>query len=114
MARLVEFLGMKMSPLRMEIAKRVLAGQGYQHIAEKVGVTQKAVVKACYQLRERGLELPLLGRVKLCAKSEDGKREYRFDGKRDVEERGGFNYATAHWAASNEKKHGGLIWWIEK
>ena len=114
MAKLVEFRGLRMSPLRKEIAKRVMAGQSCEHVARMTGATTQSVLKACSSLRERGLDLPMFKRVTICARSEDGEREYRFDGKRDVEERGGFCYATAHWAASREKKHGGFIWWIER
>lgn len=111
---LVEFKGLVMSVTRANVAQMLLDGMTYSQVAKCLGVDRACVTRAASSLRERGLELPRQRRVVICAQPVDGGEVIRFNGKKDVERRGGFSYVYSHYVASRNMVSNGYRWWIER
>jgi transposase len=106
---LTTYQGLRMSTRNAEIARLVMSGHSYSDVADLLDIPVSQVTTCCTRLRERGLTIPRSRRFKLVAVSKSGER-FEFVGKKDVEQRGGYDYRCAHKAAQKGGSYLGLTW----
>ncbi len=98
-----------MSTRNAEIARLMISGHSYSDVAGLLDLPVSQVTTCCTRLRERGLAIPRSRRFKLVGTDESGER-FKFIGKKDLEQRGGYIYRCAHKAAQKGGSYLGLTW----
>jgi hypothetical protein len=112
MADFITYKGHRMTPQTAKGIRLLSSGLSHADVAEQIGTSLTSIHSLSRRYVGKGVIEARHKRRIMCARAEDGT-VYRFDGREDIETRGGFAYGSAYWAAANNKRHGGLVWWME-